>query len=360
MNIAEIFHKIKGSERIIIFGAESKARELYMCCNSMGKETLIVVSRPTEGQRIEECEVQSIYSIAVQKEDLVLICTNERYHCEIMQMKEVRISDHVYGLSMSMIMEIKRLCILDTLKRLGIDLRVFKGLDYNELLNGTYFDMDQYMMEPRKPSMISEMWRVSVHDSAEYAVKRMRNARAYSDVDEYHKFVKTLLLQQGNDAINLEFGVAGGNLINYFSESVEGKFYGFDAFEGLPEPWMDGIGQGKFAQVALPNVNRNIDLVVGYFDSVLPRFVLDHNKELDKLKFIHIDCDLYSSTKTIFCNIGNFIKPGTIIAFDEYINYPGWQFDEFKAFQEWVACNGISYKYIAYVENNTQVCVEIQ
>lgn len=61
------------------------------------------------------------------------------------------------------------------------------------------------------------------------------------------------------------------------------------------------------------------------------------------------------SPKTI--NVVN--KKGTIIAFDEYMNYPGWQDDEFKAFQEYVKEHNVHYEYLAYNDRGSQVCCKI-
>ena len=47
------------------------------------------------------------------------------------------------------------------------------------------------------------------------------------------------------------------------------------------------------------------------------------------------------------------------IVFDEYFNYPNWQKHEFKAFQEFVAANGIKYEYIGYVTTLEQAAVRI-
>ena len=64
---------------------------------------------------------------------------------------------------------------------------------------------------------------------------------------------------------------------------------------------------------------------------MLPKFILNNDKDAS---FIHIDCDLYASTKTILDNLDKKIKPGTVILFDEYFNYPSWKKHEFKAWQE--------------------------
>ncbi len=61
---------------------------------------------------------------------------------------------------------------------------------------------------------------------------------------------------------------------------------------------------------------------------------------------MHIDCDIYSSTKTIFNNCGKYIKNDCIIVFDELVNYPGFENGESKAFLEWVNENNITFNWI--------------
>ncbi|TXJ54800.1 hypothetical protein EPJ67_11080 [Brachyspira aalborgi] len=80
-----------------------------------------------------------------------------------------------------------------------------------------------------------------------------------------------------------------------------------------------------------------------YFYETLPKFLEEYK---EKAAFIHIDCDLYSSTKTIFDNIYDRIVPNTVIQFDEYYNYPGWRNHEFKAFQEFCKKYSVEYEYI--------------
>lgn len=105
-----------------------------------------------------------------------------------------------------------------------------------------------------------------------------------------------------------------------------------------------------------PQVNENVRLVKGRFNETLPEFVKEHT---EPCAFIHVDCDLYSSTKTIFDNLKNQIVSGTVIAFDEYFNYPGWQEGEYKAFMEYVEENNIEFEYIARTDYE-QVAVRIK
>jgi hypothetical protein len=74
---------------------------------------------------------------------------------------------------------------------------------------------------------------------------------------------------------------------------------------------------------------------------------------------MHIDCDLYQSTKTIFSLLADYIKAGTIIHFDEYYNYSGWEMHEHKAFEEFIKQQNLKYEYIAYNAMHQQVTVKI-
>ena len=133
--------------------------------------------------------------------------------------------------------------------------------------------------------------------------------------------------------------------------------YGFDSFDGLPEDWRyDSLKKEFSLDGNLPQVNGNVRLVKGWFNETLPVFVKSHPQ---KCAFVHVDCDLYSSTKTIFDTLKNQIGAGTVIAFDEYFNYPGWQEGEYKAFQEFIAETGLEFEYIART-NFAQVAVKIK
>jgi hypothetical protein len=76
------------------------------------------------------------------------------------------------------------------------------------------------------------------------------------------------------------------------------------------------------------------------------------------IAFMHVDCDLYSSTKTIFEFLGDAIGPGTVILFDEYFNYPNWEQHEYKAFQEFSEKCGVKYRYLAFARQQVAVLIE--
>ena len=133
----------------------------------------------------------------------------------------------------------------------------------------------------------------------------------------------------------LEFGVRNGHSIHCIADMFPDRtVYGFDTFEGLPEDWHDVPAGMYSAGGRIPQVPNNVELVLELFDQTLPELV--QNME-EPIAFMNIDCDLYSSTATVFANVGHLIIPGTIIVFDEYIGYEHWREGEFKAFQEWVS-----------------------
>jgi predicted O-methyltransferase YrrM len=132
--------------------------------------------------------------------------------------------------------------------------------------------------------------------------------------------------------------------------------FGFDSFNGLPEDWNADHRRGKFAQ-AVPSVQPNVELIVGLFAKTLPQFLKERSDQ--QVSLLHIDCDLYSSTKVIFEELSSRIVPGTVIIFDEYFNYPGWQQHEFKAFQEFVFSRSLKYSYIGFNRSHAQVTVVI-
>jgi hypothetical protein len=158
-------------------------------------------------------------------------------------------------------------------------------------------------------------------------------------------------------ALICEFGVASGKTINFIGQLFpDHTIYGFDSFEGLPEDWRDGFTKGAFKTEAPPKVRSNVRLIQGHFQDSLEPFLEKHPQGA---AFMHIDCDLYSSTKTVLENFHSRIKTGTIIVFDEYFNYPEWQAGEYKAFAEYIEKSVFSFEYIGYCRYHQQVALKI-
>lgn len=197
---------------------------------------------------------------------------------------------------------------------------------------------------------------ISANETAEFIIhNNMLNIPTFSNRLDLHTHALNFVEKEG---LYLEFGVYVGKSINHIAKQKPNeKIYGFDCFEGLPESWYGDYTEGKFKLEKLPEVEPNVELVVGYFDDTLPKFVQEHG-DFD-VAYLNIDCDLYSSTKTIFDSLKGHISRGTVIYFDEYFNYPGWQQHEYKAFMEFLEETGFSFEYLGYVYNKEKVAVRI-
>jgi predicted O-methyltransferase YrrM len=144
----------------------------------------------------------------------------------------------------------------------------------------------------------------------------------------------------------LEFGVFTGKSINTIAAHRGAvPVYGFDSFEGLPGDWRPGFGKGMFdVKGQLPPVAANVELVKGWFDETLPPFLETHP---GPVSFLHVDCDMYSSTKVVLQNLAPRIVPGTVIVFDELVNYPEFAQHEMKSWYETLLANpGRQFKWI--------------
>lgn len=188
-------------------------------------------------------------------------------------------------------------------------------------------------------------------DSAAYYTEQMNAAARAPDPDS---LLRSAFARRDPAGLAMEFGVASGRTANLLAGLTDGEVHGFDSFAGLPEDWRPGFPRGAFAH-AIPSLRPNVALEIGAFEETLPRFAARHRGA--RAGFLHVDCDLYSSTRTVFEHCAPMIGPGTVIVFDEYFNYAGWRKHEHRAFQEFVAAGGRAYEYIGVVPTGQQVAV---
>jgi ectoine hydroxylase-related dioxygenase (phytanoyl-CoA dioxygenase family) len=170
-----------------------------------------------------------------------------------------------------------------------------------------------------------------------------------SPTHERRRALWHLALQKISDPLLpwCEFGVGDGESTDFFitHKPRENKLYAFDSFEGIPEPWsVYPAGQWKCLPYKSPRAD--VRVVKGYFDAVLAdqKLIAELGHQIGLL---HIDCDLFSSTKAVFNGLKSKIGAGTVIIFDEYYSFPNWPDHEIKAFYEWAKDHGIQFSYIA-------------
>ena len=195
------------------------------------------------------------------------------------------------------------------------------------------------------------------HDLDSWAYVKSRLATGTHLLANHFDSLRTAMNQALIPGAVLEFGVRYGLSLNFLATLTEQTIHGFDSFEGLPEAWI-GMQAGAYTTHGhLPEVASNVVLHVGWFSDTLPPFVAQHH---DAIRFANIDCDIYSSTRTVLEHLEQRLVPGTVLVFDEYICNPNWRNDEYKAFQELVRRSGIHYRYLLFSPYSRQAVVLIE
>jgi hypothetical protein len=161
--------------------------------------------------------------------------------------------------------------------------------------------------------------------------------------------IKWLVESHGyRDIDYFEFGVMSCRTFNRVIEwtpSSESKFYGFDTFDGLPEPWVrerkDGslwVGRstGDLKAVGKPAVyDERATLFKGLFQDTLPA-ALAHafpkGRDSSRSLILNVDSDLYSSALYVLTNMHTLLRSGDYVYFDEFFD----SLNEFAAFNDYI------------------------
>ena len=194
-------------------------------------------------------------------------------------------------------------------------------------------------------SVVDEVLRRALADSADYADSHMQQAlciRGDKEALWRHAFAA-----RAPGGLIVEFGVFRGHSICFFASLTSEIIYGFDSFEGLGEDWKGwAAAKGTFDMGGVPpSVPANVTLIKGWFNETLPLFLREHR---EPFSFVHIDADTYEAALAILAAATDRFRPGTVVVFDEYFGYRGWRAGESKAWREFVAARGVSYRYLAF------------
>ncbi len=219
--------------------------------------------------------------------------------------------------------------------------------------------LPEYFGTPNK--LLIELQNLATKDTAEYFYNLKVQPEFIPSYDFIENFItinqaKEKLRDEiskevtgNNSDLIAEFGVnKGESFVQLCSLFPTQTIYGFDAFKGLPDGghWKGNmIHTHEFKHGGVPTfeIPKNGEIINGWFENTLPEFF---NSPRGFSKFLHIDCDVYSSTVTILENCRDTLGKGTIIVFDDYCNYPGWRNGEWKAWQEFVKKYSIKYEYM--------------
>lgn len=197
---------------------------------------------------------------------------------------------------------------------------------------------------------------------------RYLSHKSYLFTDEKLKFTHILeginyLRTAGNDGKDLpltyfEFGCHSGRT---FSAAINAakylkmhncEFFAFDSFKGLPETneTEDGVfktgdfstSKEDFIKIIKKNTNlkaENYNIIDGYYSNSLTESL---QAKMPKIGMLHIDVDLYSSTRELLAFVKPLLVNGSVILFDDWYCFkPATKhsYGEQKAVQEFLEIN---------------------
>jgi len=176
----------------------------------------------------------------------------------------------------------------------------------------------------------------------------------------FYQLHRAVAKVKGNDIGDyFEFGVFNGASLSsaYMTFKAMGqnssRFFGFDAFQGLPagseneddDVWKKGFYACSFDQMQeclrRKNINSDdITWVQGWYDQTLNQETMNKH-QIQKLGIAFIDCDTYSSSKSVLNFIRPLITEPVILCFDDWklndLDIKG--IGEYKSFNEFLGAN---------------------
>lgn len=124
-----------------------------------------------------------------------------------------------------------------------------------------------------------------------------------------------------------EMGVWKGGTLQIIASVLDNSVvYGFDSWEGLPEPQPQDIVSPDFSQstcakgwgrISIPSerfvaFGDRVKLIKGWFRDTLP------SVSSEEFRFVHVDCDRYQSVKECFEFFDTRMVPGGFMIFHDY------------------------------------------
>ena len=138
------------------------------------------------------------------------------------------------------------------------------------------------------------------------------------------------------NSLFMELGVFTGHTLSLINQNTENiTVYGFDTFSGLPEDWAESSGnilynKNAFATSIPVDTDKNT-FIVGKVEDTLLDFLKEKNQ---KIKFIHLDLDLYSASKYALNTIFDYLEDEAIIVIDDVYGLPSWEEHSIKSLSE--------------------------
>ncbi len=155
---------------------------------------------------------------------------------------------------------------------------------------------------------------------------------------ELYEIIKTLEKENIPGGI-VEMGSYQGGSGAFMAHYAERDVWLFDSFEGLPapsaedfapgHPELDKLKMGYFKSekkvldevlnLLSPSESKRVHVVEGWFEDTVPEI----KKSVSSIALLHLDADLYRSTKYSLEQFYGQVSPGGFVVINDYKNWPG-------------------------------------
>jgi hypothetical protein len=180
-------------------------------------------------------------------------------------------------------------------------------------------------------------------------------------IETRDKLFDLSLAESHINGLYIELGVFKGGTITTIANKIPNKtIYGLDSWEGFPEDYTEVWRKGT-CKCEMPEVPSNVKLIKGLIEDTLPNLLSIENKPI---AFLHVDCDLYSATRSALFDSAQYIVPGTVIQFDELFEMiiegekSWWWTHEFDALNNFVKRFKVTYKWLGSTGTHANIIIE--
>lgn len=165
-----------------------------------------------------------------------------------------------------------------------------------------------------------------------------RAATGFYRIDHVYEVLEEFANEVEGPLSVLEFGTAQGYAtakllyaIRHLGLEDRVRYHGFDRFEGLPEArnpedrgfrandWIEGSYRASLARIeahCAAEGYRNAGFHPGYFEATLGPELLAELRTTPPC-LVWLDCDLYSSTRTVLERLADVLPTGRVLYFDD-------------------------------------------
>jgi hypothetical protein len=240
--------------------------------------------------------------------------------------------------------------------------KIFENLLYNPITKkvADYY-RNTLQIDFQKNHLLEEIYKNTSIETYEAFKSEISSSLLFLTRRKIREYSISKVLEKcDSENLFIECGVFEGESINLFAKELKKKnflIHGFDSFEGFDDNWKGSPLEKNFFNKngKFPKVLSNVKLYKGRVQDTFKTFIENNN---NKIKFLHLDMDLYEPTDYVLKNVKKNLDKNSFILMDDFANYPGWKNGPFKALEDNIPKNSYTIEGFG-VFRSTSVLIKI-